>query len=144
MKYFWFFLFLLFLPVNCKKDLTPEEKIKTQLEQIRESAEQKKIGRIMDFIAPDYEDKYHNRRDNIKAILIQNLMFRKAVKIAFKDIDIRVDGDSSVVSLKLFVREQEGLIPDNADFMKIVLRLSLRDDKWVITDAEWVGHQSPF
>lgn len=135
---------LVIFSLYCSKEISTEERIRRQIEQIREYAEQKKIGKIMDFISSDYKDKYHNKKDNIKAILLQNLLFRKNVKIIFRDIDVKLEGDIAVVDLKLFVKDGEGILPSNADFVKLKIDLLRSNSRWLITGAEWIGGQSPF
>lgn len=135
---------LVIFSLYCSKEISAEKKVRRQMEQIREYAEQKKIGKIMDFISPYYKDKYHNKKDNIKAILLQNLLFRKNVKIIFRDIDVKLEGDIAIVDLRLFVKEGEGILPDNADFVKLKVYLLKSNSRWLVTSAEWMGGQSPF
>ncbi|MCX7944127.1 MAG: hypothetical protein N2746_06425 [Deltaproteobacteria bacterium] len=137
-----FYILLLIILLNfsfvlCKKGLSPEEQIRTQIEEIKEYVNRRQIGKIMEYISADYKDSYGNKKESIKGILIQNLMFRRNVKVVIKDVDIKVMGENAVAIVGLFVREGEGIIPSNADVIKIELMLVRVDKKWMVTSAFW-------
>jgi len=134
----------LFIVSNCKKESSPEEKIRDEFYQIRDFVEQRKIGKIMDYISSEYKDTYGNRKESIKAILIQNIMFRKGIKVVIRDIDVKINGSNADVTLKLFLSEGSSVIPENADVMILKCNMVSVDDIWLITSAHWEGHQSPF
>lgn len=137
-------VFLFYNCSSCKDEKTPEELIKEQVKQIIDFANKRQIKRIMDYISPDYKDSYGNRRESIKGILIQNLMFRKNVKVMINDTVVKLTEGGATVYLGLFVKEGEGVLPDNADIIRIELNLIKTKDKWLIISARWKSGVSPF
>jgi len=135
---------LLFISSACKKESGPEERIMEEFYRIKEYVQQKKIGKIMDYISSDYRDIYGNSKDSIKAILIQNILFRNSINVFIRDLDLKIDGGRAEVALKLFLSESGGIIPENADFILLKCKMIDAGDKWVIISAQWEGHQSPF
>ncbi|MCX7959036.1 MAG: hypothetical protein N3B13_08310 [Deltaproteobacteria bacterium] len=145
MRYYVFCLiFVMCFTFSCKKEMSPEEKIRAQIEEIRDYANKRQIGKIMEYISPDYKDAYGNRRETIKGILIQNLMFRKNVRVIIKDINVQIEQNDAAAQIGLFVKEGEGIIPDNADIIKIEVRLIRSGSVWLITSAHWKSGASPF
>lgn len=145
MRVFYFLSLVFFIiDINCKKELSPEEQIRKNIEQMVEYANKRQIGKIMDFISNDYKDNYGNKRDSIKAILIQNLMFRKNVKVYLKNIDVKIENQIGFATIGIIVKEGEGILPDNADIMRIDLKFANMENQWLIISAIWKGHQSPF
>ncbi len=129
---------------SCKGEKTPEELIKEQINQIVDFANKRQIKKIMDYISPDYKDSYGNRIESIKGILIQNLMFRKNVKVIINDTVVKLAEGAATVYLGILVKEGEGVLPDNADIIRIELNLVKRKDKWLIISARWKSGVSPF
>ncbi len=143
-RIFLFIIVVICCSACCKKEMSPEERIRAQIEEIKEYANKRQVGKIMEYISPDYRDGYGNRRDSLKAILIQNLMFRKNVRVFLKDVSVKITDKNADVQLSVFVKEGEGVIPDNADAIKIELRLVETGDKFLITSAQWKSGASPF
>lgn len=137
------FIFMTLL-IGCKKEIPVEEQIKREIETIVDFANKRQIGKIMDFISSDYRDTYGNHKDSIKAMLIQNLLFRKNVRIILKDIAVEVSGERAVVRAGIFVKEGEGIIPENADIIRIELQMINIKDRWLVTSALWRSGASPF
>jgi hypothetical protein len=139
-----FELSLALLLVSCGGEETPEDRVRSYIDQVVESAEARSWRSFKDYVADDYKDAHGLRKDEVLAIVARYILANQHIHILKRIASIRIDDPSNahaVVYAAIAGQPMSGaqdLVNIRADIYRFEIGLRTGEDGvFRAVSAEW-------
>lgn len=86
---------LALLLVGCGGEETPEDRVRSYIDQVVESAEARSWRSFKDYVADDYKDAHGLRKDEVLAIVARYILANHRIHILKRIASVRIDDPSN-------------------------------------------------
>ena len=130
----------------CSKESNdPEEKIRQVITAIELAAEQKSATTVIEYLANDYNDKHHQKRQQVIRSLLGYFYRKKNIFLFSRISNIKLDpndetkAEASVIMAMTAtqVDAAEKLLTLKADIYRFDIKVSSIYGSWLITTGSW-------
>jgi hypothetical protein len=137
-------MLLLLMPFvgGCSKE-TEEDRVKKVVTSVQKSAEEKKIGAVLEHISKTYHDPQGNDYNGVKGLLAFYFFRHQKVSVYMPNIDIAVTGTTARAIFQAILTGRGtgetagGILPESLGAYNFEVLLSKEDDTWKVTSAKW-------
>ncbi len=142
-------LFLMMAVAACASPLSDVEQVRRVVDGAAAAANERKLTRLHEMIAPEYEDSQGRRLAEIHGLIASTFYYRRDLFVRVRGADIRVEGDRADARVQvLFGRRRqadpavEAFLEDGAAYVFDV-GFARREAGWLVVEAVWrpVGEQ---
>jgi hypothetical protein len=136
----------LFLVQGCSKDdSNPVTEIKSMLAAIEEAAEERSISGVSEYLAANYQDKFHPNSQAVKRSLLGYFhrhrsiyLFSNIKQITLNEaIENRAKATVHVAMTGTQVDSEEALLLLKANVYRFDLELEKQEDQWLVKTSSW-------
>jgi len=134
-------LFLMPIVGGCSK--TEEDRVRKVITSVQQSAEEKKIGAVLDHISKTYRDPHGYDYNGIKALLAYYCFRHQKVSVYMPNIDITVTGPAAKAVFQAILtgrgtgEASGGILPESLGAYNFVVFLLKEDGQWKVTSPKW-------
>ncbi len=131
------------IPSACSKPLTDEEILVGIMDDVVASVEAKDIKGVVKHISEDFLSDNGSKRDDVKRLLLAQLLRGGYVSVIVKSRGVEVTGEVAVVSTGIIVfvgREIKSVadaIPEEAAGLNLSIIFRKIDGNWLATGGHW-------
>lgn len=141
----WIILFLFcvgFLPA-CSKPKTDADLVAESIAKIAEAVEAKDVKGAMKYVSTDFRGDDGSDRNNIKGILVGQLLNADSISVFIRGLEVEVTGEKAAAHLRVVmtrgkpVKSIQDIPRDAADAFRFEMIFKKEDGTWKVVNAAW-------
>ncbi len=138
-----FLLLLVFGISACGDEISPEERIKNLIKEVKQAAVERDIALIKKHIARDYRDMKGRGYDEIRSLLAYHFFRTQNLSLFVISPEITVEGERATVLMDVVmvnrrdIESLSDLIPDEFTVYRFDVKLEKRSGRWLVKAADW-------
>ena len=125
------------LLVGCNQ-ATPEQALRTQLQEMQAAAAERRIGDFMDGVTQDFAGNGGMDRAAMHNMLRMQVLGKANIGVSTGPLDVEVQGDRATVRFSAMLTGGSGrFLPDSAQAYAITSGWRIEDGDWRVYYAQW-------
>lgn len=127
----------------CSKPKSDVDLVAESIKNIAEAAEAKDVKGVMKYVSNDFRGDDGSDRNNVKGILVSQLLNADSISIFIRGLEVEVTGGQAAAHLRVVmtrgkpVKKIADIPRDRADAFRFEMILKKEDGLWKVVSAGW-------